>query len=362
MEAWFSRGLQDWYHQNKRDLPWRNEEDPYRIWLSEIILQQTQVIQGLNYYNRFIKNYPAIKDLAKAPEDKILKDWQGLGYYSRARNLHAAAKTIVAEHEGIFPNNFEAIRKLKGIGDYTAAAISSFAFGLKYAVVDGNVYRLLSRVFGISAPIDSGAGKKEFKAIADALLDTNNPADYNQAIMEFGSQYCKPANPDCANCIFSKKCFAFKNNMVLNLPVKGKKTKIRNRFFNYIVARDAKNNFLVRKRGSGDIWQGLYEFPLIETESHTESAELLNRGEIKSLVGENAQMILESKVYKHILSHQHLHARFFVFESQEVFQKNKCNRKDIPLLAFPRLIEKFIDDSKSGKTAVFLSNFDNVNT
>ena len=247
MEIWFSSGLLKWYKKNKRELPWRNETDAYKIWLSEIILQQTQVIQGTSYYLKFTKNYPKIGQLANATEDEVLKMWQGLGYYSRARNLHATAKFIQKEHKGVFPANYNDIKALRGIGDYTAAAISSFAFNLPHAVVDGNVYRVLSRLFGIETPIDSGQGKKEFQLLATDLMDKKDPGQYNQAIMEFGSQYCKPNKPNCEACIFSSKCFAFKAEKVNEFPVKVKKIKIKNRYLNYVVLADKKQNILVNR-------------------------------------------------------------------------------------------------------------------
>lgn len=348
MESWFSGGLRKWYSENKRDLPWRNETNPYRIWLSEIILQQTQVAQGSAYYQKFIKNYPTVKDLAKASEDKVLKDWQGLGYYSRARNLHAAAKYIVAEHEDNFPASYSKIRALKGVGDYTAAAISSFAFNLPHAVVDGNVYRLLSRVFGIDTPIDSTQGKKSFQELATQLLDKKDPATHNQAVMEFGSQYCKPVNPNCDECIFKNRCFAFKNKAVNLLPVKEKKTKIRNRYFNYVVAFDKNKNLLLHRRAAGDIWQGLYEFPLIESEKEIKETALMKDPRFRELSGKKFSLHHQSKTYKHILSHQHLYAKFYVIKTEGSFSKNKnsASLKSLKKMAFPRLIEKFIGDCK----------------
>ena len=219
----FSKSIIKWYEQHKRDLPWRNIKDPYRIWLSEIILQQTRVEQGLPYYEKFIKNFPSVKHLASAPADKVMKLWQGLGYYSRARNLHATAKEVVKTHKGKFPDEHADVIKLKGVGAYTAAAILSFAFEKPYAVVDGNVYRLLSRYFGIDTPIDSGQAKKEFYALAQSLIEGFPPAVFNQAIMEFGSVQCRPANPDCMQCVLHETCFAFRNKRVDQLPVKKQK-------------------------------------------------------------------------------------------------------------------------------------------
>ncbi len=350
MENWFSRGLITWYKTNKRDLPWRNHKDAYKIWLSEIILQQTQVVQGMNYYLKFTQKYPKIGQLAAAKEDEVLKLWQGLGYYSRARNLHAAAKVVNDQYKGIFPSNYEDIKALKGVGDYTAAAISSFAFNLPYAVVDGNVYRVLSRLFGIETPIDSGAGKKQFQQLATELLDKKDPGQHNQAIMEFGSQYCKPANPDCQNCIFNAKCFAFKNARVSELPVKSKKIKVKDRFLNYVVLIDKNNHIFLNKRVAGDIWQGLYEFLLIESDKEIPIAigtqQLLKHKKIKEIAGAKIKLLHTSKLYKHILSHQHLYARFYVVKTSISFSKTqtKTTLNNLTGFAFARLSEKFIND------------------
>jgi len=346
METWFTKKLTTWYAQNKRDLPWRSETDAYFIWLSEIILQQTQVVQGLSYYNKFVKHYPTVKKLANASEDEILKDWQGLGYYSRARNLHAAAKIIVNKHKGNFPNNYKEILELKGVGTYTAAAIASFAFSLPHAVVDGNVYRVLSRLFGIETPIDSSLGKKQFQKLADELLDKKNPAQHNQAIMEFGSQYCKPVNPDCNNCIFNKKCFAFANKLVAVLPIKEKKTKIKNRYLNYLILVDKNNKLLLNKRSENDIWKGLYEFLLLETEKEISINTLQKSKEFKNLTLTNYTVKHVSKHYKHILSHQHLLAKFYIIKIKGTHTKNTTTASvnSLTNYAFPRLIDKFLND------------------
>ncbi|MCE3229792.1 MAG: mutY [Bacteroidetes bacterium] len=346
MESWFSRGIRGWYKDNKRDLPWRKESDPYRIWLSEVILQQTQVVQGQSYYVKFIQNYPTIKHLAAATEDKVMKDWQGLGYYSRARNLHAAAKAVAGEKKGVFPHTFEEIRKLKGVGDYTAAAIASFAYNLPYAVVDGNVYRVLSRVFGIDVPIDSTDGKKKFIELAQSLLDVKDPATHNQAIMEFGSQFCKPVNPNCQACIFRGKCDAFLSKRVDSLPVKAKKTKVSNRYFNYLVIIDKDNTILLNKRSASDIWKGLYEFKLIETDKETDAKKLFTLPDVKQFIKPKSTVLHASKTYKHILSHQHLFARFYVVKINSSFSKEnkRSTVKTLTKYAFPRLIEKFLND------------------
>lgn len=346
METWFSNNLKKWYHVNKRDLPWRNVKDPYKIWLSEVILQQTQVVQGLSYYLKFIDHYPTVSHLAKAKEDAVLKDWQGLGYYSRARNLHAAAKEIEQKYKGKFPQKYEDIRALKGVGDYTAAAIASFAYNLPQAVVDGNVYRVLSRIFGIEIAIDSSEGKKQFQQLANELLDKKDAETHNQAIMEFGSQYCKPVNPGCDNCMFKSKCFAFKHNKVSSLPFKAKKTKVTNRYFNYIVLIDKKNNVLVNKRSAKDIWQGLYEFELIETEKEFSAEKLFELPAFKKIAGKNYTISHTSKKYKHMLSHQHLYATFYVVKTNAEHKKPKVftNVKTLTKFAYPRLVEKFLND------------------
>ncbi|MES2679226.1 MAG: A/G-specific adenine glycosylase [Bacteroidota bacterium] len=343
MEPWFSQKLIKWYNLNKRDLPWRHETDPYKIWLSEIILQQTQVAQGLSYYNNFTRKYPNVKSLAKAAEDDVLKLWQGLGYYSRARNLHATAKIISNEFNGAFPHSYPDILALKGVGDYTAAAITSFAFNQPYAVVDGNVYRVLSRIFGIETPIDSSSAKKEFQALASGLLNKKMPALHNQAIMEFGSQYCRPVNPDCENCVFKDKCYAIQNGKVGSLPLKSKKIKIKNRFFNYLVIADKNNKIRINRREGNDIWQGLYEFCLLETPKEFPQNELFALPGFKSLCGSGFTLLHVSGSYKHVLTHQHLFARFYVIRVNKVFGAKvpAADLKTLEKIAFSRLTEKF---------------------
>jgi A/G-specific adenine glycosylase len=261
----FSRQITDWYRQNKRELPWRQTTNPYYIWLSEIILQQTRVIQGMNYYLKFINHYPTIDDLANADEQSVLNDWQGLGYYSRARNLHAAAKQIQSTYNGVFPKTYEEIISLKGVGNYTAAAISSFAYNLPYAVVDGNVFRLLSRLFDIDIAIDSNEGQKTFAQIANELLDKENPSLHNQAIMEFGALQCTPA-PDCSVCPLRVSCAAFSASRVAELPIKSKKTKVKEIEMNYLII-EQNGQILVRERTGNGIWKGLWEFYLIEDQA-----------------------------------------------------------------------------------------------
>lgn len=343
----FAKRLLKWYKINKRDLPWRGISDPYKIWLSEVILQQTQVVQGLAYYQKFVKNYPNVKLLANAPADEVMKHWQGLGYYSRARNLHEAAKYVAVKHKGVFPKTYEEIRELKGVGDYTAAAIASLAYNLPHAVVDGNVYRVLSRVFGVDLPIDSSEGKKYFQKLADELLNKKEAANYNQAIMEFGALYCRPVNPDCASCIFSEKCVAFQKQIVSELPFKAKKTKVRDRYFNYILFQ-YKDCIYISKRTKKDIWQDLYEFYLIETEKKQKPEAILKSKQLLQIAGVKSIVLKSvSHEYKHVLSHQNLHTIFYKLELKTPLKTKllkKVNMASIHQHAFPRLIEKYLKD------------------
>jgi A/G-specific adenine glycosylase len=344
----FSTKIINWYQQNKRDLPWRNTKDPYFIWLSEIILQQTRVDQGMSYYLKFTSEFPTVKHLAKAENDKIMKLWQGLGYYSRARNLHTTAQIISNDHKGKFPDSFETILSLKGIGEYTASAIASFAFNKAHAVVDGNVYRVLSRVFGIETPIDSTIGKKEFSELANQLLDKIQPALHNQAIMEFGAMQCKPVNPNCSDCSLQTMCYAFEKKKVAELPIKEKKTKVRTRYFNYIVFH-YKKEIIIHKRTGKDIWTNLYDFPLIETTTDKNEKEFLASKEWKKLIG-NTKYIVKSvsKQHKHILSHQKIMARFWEINcNQSMVKLNDQNcvtikKTEIGKYAVPRLIDNYL--------------------
>jgi A/G-specific adenine glycosylase len=341
---WFGQKLIRWYEANKRELPWRGEPDPYKIWLSEVILQQTQVQQGLAYYLRFTERFPDVRALAQATEEEVLRLWQGLGYYSRARNLHAAAKSILSDFNGVFPSDYKNIRRLRGIGDYTAAAISSISFGAPYAVVDGNVYRVLSRLFGIEDPIDLGTGKRKFAELAASLLVKAKPGIYNQAVMEFGATFCKPVNPPCGACIFAGKCEAKKSGRVALLPVKSKKTTTTARYFNYLVATDKKRHVLLVKRTGNDIWKGLYEFPLVESASNLSEAKLMRHPLTRQLCPD-ARLVKVSRVYKHILTHQKLHARFFLVETGTLRKNNKrIAAGDIERYPLPRLIEKVVDE------------------
>jgi len=342
----FSGILLNWYQQNKRELPWRKTKDPYFIWLSEIIMQQTRVEQGTPYYKAFIKNYPSVKHLANAPGDEVLKLWQGLGYYSRARNLHEAAKYIATELSGKFPESYLDILKLKGIGEYTAAAIASFAFHQPYPVIDGNVYRVLSRVFGITTPVDSTEGKKTFKALAYELLDKKDPATYNQAIMEFGAMYCKPVNPDCEQCVFAHTCLAKAGKLVKELPVKQLKTKVRERHFQYIVLR-YKSLVWLRKRTEKDIWQGLFDFPMIESLQALSETELKKSDFWKKHLSKlDPSIRSHSATYKHVLSHQRIFATFWEIKLKKKALESDWTETDISRIfefPVPRLIDLYLE-------------------
>ena len=340
----FSDILSQWYAINKRDLPWRSTVNPYYIWLSEIILQQTRVNQGLPYYLKFIDAFPAVADLANADEDLVLKLWQGLGYYSRARNLQFSAKLILSEFGGNFPDNHADILKLKGVGSYTAAAISSFSFGLPFAVLDGNVIRVLSRVFGIQTPFDTTAGKKQFQKLAQELLDKKNPAEYNQAIMEFGALQCVPKSPKCNDCPIVNDCIAFNTNTVSLLPVKSKKLKVKSRFLHFLVV-NKNNEVLIGKRKSG-IWQGLYEFPFLEFDENLNEKSVLKSPLWINFFKDSVKQISSiSEEYIHKLSHQKIHAKFWEidvnsFRSSD-FKIVKCN--ELQKYPVSSLIEKYLN-------------------
>jgi len=334
----FSNRLIYWYLQNDRDLPWRKTKNPYFIWLSEIMLQQTRVHQGLSYYITFTKEFPTVFDLAKASESKVLKLWQGLGYYSRARNLHYSAKYIANELDGKFPSTYEEIKKLKGVGDYTASAISSICFDESQAVVDGNVYRVLSRYFGIKTPINSSAGIKEFKELAQTLIDPKQPGSYNQAIMDFGALHCKPQNPLCENCPLNDSCIALAEKTIKQLPVKEQKIKIRKRYFNYLVFISDDNKTMLSERKGKGIWQGLYEFPLIETEKGISKEEL----SLQISEKENIVLFNENEVV-HKLSHQHLYTKFWIVK-KDVLHENQISWNSIKKYPVPILIDNFLEN------------------
>lgn len=341
----FSKELIDWYLKNKRDLPWRNTKDPYKIWLSEIILQQTRVAQGLPYYLRFVEAFPGVHDLAAAPIETVLKVWQGLGYYSRARNLHETAVFISRELNGKFPDNYKDLIKLKGIGDYTASAIASTCFNEPVAAVDGNVFRVLARYFDIDTPINSSQGMKEFRNLSQELLDEENPWYYNQAIMEFGATHCTPKQPKCSTCPLANGCLALKYNKIADLPVKLKKAKIKNRYFNYIVFRSSNDHTILEKRAGKGIWEGLYQFPLIETKEMLTAAQFSKFKEFTELRGEDfseVSLYNETPVV-HKLTHQHIHTRFWIVDKKEMGANSiKFSRvKEYPV---PVLIANFIND------------------
>ena len=335
--------ITDWYKRNKRDLPWRKTKDPYLIWLSEIILQQTRVDQGLSYYLKFVEQFPNVESLANADEQDVLTLWQGLGYYSRARNLHYTAQDIVKNHRGIFPTSYDKLIKLKGVGPYTAAAIASFSSNEAKAVVDGNVYRVLSRFFDVDLAIDSSQGQKYFQKLADELLPAEHAGIYNQSIMEFGALHCTPKNPDCANCELADGCLAQHNKTMSIRPVKQGKIKIKRRFFNYLLF--LKNNeLIVQKRENKDIWQHLFEFPLIEL-TEEKNDPILVEAQIKADFGLQALKHIELR--KHVLSHQHLFARVWIMEDFPIVQGNKFQKirlEEIPDFPLPRLLDKFIED------------------
>lgn len=338
----FHNILIKWYLHKKRDLPWRKTKNPYLVWLSEIMLQQTRVAQGMSYYLNFSETFPTVFDLAKASETEVLKMWQGLGYYSRARNLHFTAKYISNELNGKFPNNYKDLLKLKGIGDYTASAIASICFDEPNAVVDGNVYRVLARYFGISTPINTTKGIKEFKELAQSLIDKTQPGIYNQAIMDFGALQCKPQNPDCETCPLKVSCVSFENQLVSELPVKGKKLKVRNRFLNYLVIVTEDNKTILQERTGKGIWQGLFEFPFIETNKIIDERMLLTSEEFQNLIPENSKIKLHNtKPIVHKLSHQHLHTQFWVVKVKNL-ENAKIHWDEIKSFPVPVLIDNFL--------------------
>lgn len=340
----FSKTLTAWYLENRRDLPWRNTLDPYRIWLSEIVLQQTRVEQGKPYYFKFLNTYPDIFSLAGASEEDVLKDWQGLGYYSRARNLHHTARHIAFGLGGVFPGNFAELKKLRGVGDYTAAAIASICFNEPIAAVDGNVFRMLSRIFGITTPTNSTEGLKEFKKLAQDLIDREKPATFNQAAIEFGSLQCRPRNPICSTCPFSSKCIAFQQGKIKELPVKLKKLKIRERHFNYLVMLSPEKKTMIRKRTKG-IWQGMFEFPLIETSTEASLKDLIHAEEMTQYgVSKSISIELHNeKPVVHKLTHQHLYTKFWIIRCKDLPQEGVGPEK-LNTFPVPVLIAKFIEE------------------
>jgi len=348
----FQTNLMNWHREIDRPMPWKGIKDPYLVWLSEIILQQTRVEQGWDYFIKFKKSFPKIEDLAKASEDEVLKLWQGLGYYSRARNLHATAKWISENSEGKFLADYNFLLKLKGVGPYTAAAIASFAFDLPKAVVDGNVYRVLSRKFGIELPIDSTKGKKEFQRLADELLLKKKSAAYNQAIIDFGAKCCTPKSPDCETCPFSRSCYAYKNDAIDKLPFKAKKLIKKTRYFNYLVFKTNKK-VLVNRRGAGDIWNGLYDFVLIETADQITTRSSLEKlecaEEVKDLLRQSKPSKALPKIFKQQLTHQTIIATFFEMDYKGKRQKAEESLSWIAMeklssIAFPKIVTNYLED------------------
>lgn len=334
-----------WYDANKRELPWRETTDPYTIWISEIILQQTRVNQGYDYFRRFIERFPNLQALAEADEDEVLKYWQGLGYYSRARNLHAAAKSM----NGVFPATYEGVLALKGVGEYTAAAICSISYGMPYPVVDGNVFRVIARYVGIDTPIDTGRGKKEITEWANRFIDKKRPAVYNQAIMDFGALVCTPKSPRCPECPLAAGCAALAGNLVSKLPVKQHKTKVTNRYFNYIYVHAGEYTY-IHKRTGNDIWKNLFEFPLIETSGPVSETELITSPEFRALIaeGESPVIKLSLQQVKHVLSHRVIYANFYEVvlpESTRSFSSYKRIQKDeLDQYAISRLVQLFLEN------------------
>jgi A/G-specific adenine glycosylase len=345
----FSRQLIDWYMVNKRTLPWRDTDNPYFIWLSEVILQQTRVKQGLPYYQSFVKTFPTVQKLAAAPQDNVLKLWQGLGYYSRARNLHAAAKQIV--DNGLkFPDNYKDLLNLSGVGDYTAAAIASFAFQEAVPVVDGNVYRVLSRIYGIATPINVSQGVKEFKVLATKLLNNKDPATHNQAIMEFGALQCTPKNPDCRICPFQIDCAAYQQETIMQLPVKIKKAKVKSLFHHYIVIQTPSGKTILNQRDTSSIWAGLFEFPLIEANGALLPNELTEEVAFKeAILGRNFRASsYNQQPIIHKLSHRKIHAYFWIVEVDEEL-KNAMPVADAFMKPVHVLMHRFMKEFWQGK-------------
>lgn len=345
--------LARWYETRKRDLPWRSDPSPYHVWLSEVILQQTRVSQGLDYFMRFVERWPSLPDLAQATEEEVLKMWQGLGYYSRARNLHQCARQVVEDYGGQFPEDFESLRKLKGIGDYTAAAIASIAFGQPCAVVDGNVYRVLARLYDLDTPINTTEGNRLFTRLAQELLDDSHPGLHNQAIMEFGALQCVPKNPDCLQCPLQSHCLALAHHTVEERPRKEKKLRVRTRYFHYLVIKTPENGICLRKREGNDIWKNLYDFPCVESRTPLSPEEILHSEPFEKLIPDKNFILGRiSPPYVHKLTHQTIFAVFVEIKISGFLPTIQTN--DI-LLAFenelgtfpvPKLIDNYLTNKQ----------------
>lgn len=372
-KAWFTRNLLEWFEQNVRPMPWKGEKNPYLVWLSEIILQQTRVEQGLPYFERFRTKYPSVTDLANANENEVMKLWEGLGYYSRVRNLHATAKHIAYSLNGSFPNSYEGLLSLKGVGAYTAAAIAAFAFDLPHAVVDGNVFRVLSRVFGINTPIDSTEGKRTFTTLANNLLTADRPADFNQAMMDFGATCCKPALPLCTDCPMQTHCVAYQHNKIQDLPIKSKKLVRKTRFFNYFFIQTFEAKTFIHQRHDQDIWRDLYEFPMLETdflphnlddflahlaatEGDSEEAEtrLITLEIKKLLLSKKYNVLAKTEPIRQQLTHQQLIGTFWTLQLQEDFSFTNneflcVDEKKLNNFALPKIMTSFLENNNKTK-------------
>jgi A/G-specific adenine glycosylase len=343
-----SKALTNWYKIHKRSLPWRKTADPYKIWVSEIILQQTRVNQGTDYYHQFIEKFPDIRSLANADQDEVLKLWQGLGYYNRARNMHHTARYVLQNYDGELPANYNELLNLKGIGPYTAAAIASFAFDEAVAVVDGNVKRVLTRVFGIKEPINTTKAEKTIQEIANQTLDTDSPGEHNQALIEFGALQCVPKKPACSSCPLSEICEAYNQNMVQSLPVKSPPKKKKNRYFYYLVINHSQKYIFINKRTQKDVWNSLYEFPLIEREKRTDIEALTQSKEWGTLLNATKPLITNiSNEYKHVLSHQNIFATFLEIQIKKptdflIQNYTSIDREELGEYAVSRLIERYL--------------------
>ncbi len=349
MQKYFTQKLFRWYSSNKRNLPWLGSNNPYLVWLSEVILQQTRVEQGLDYFLKFKKKYPTVKKLANANADEVMKMWEGLGYYSRARNMHSTAKVVDNELNGVFPDNYNDLLKLKGVGKYTAHAILAYAFKQPFAVVDGNVLRILARFYGMHEPVDTPNGKAIIQAKADSLLDKTAPDLFNQAMMDFGSLVCKPKNPDCPNCPVNGRCIAFKEEQQANYPIKSKKVKQQTRYFHFLVITDTRSVILVQ-RTEKDIWKNLFQFPLIITEKSAELPEIISTPGFHALNLKNQIRIVESHIYKQQLTHQKLFCKFYIFELDNLKNTGVPNAltvgfSQLKKYAFPGVIRDFLKNN-----------------
>lgn len=342
--------LINWYEENHRDLPWRNNPSPYEVWISEVILQQTRVNQGMDYYLHFTKKWPTVNDLAQASEEEVLKMWQGLGYYSRARNLHHCAKQVVEQYKGEFPSDFEKLKQLKGIGNYTSAAIASIAYNLPHAVVDGNVYRVLARLFDINTPININEGQKLFAQLADELLNRNQPGLHNQALMEFGALHCTPKNPNCLLCPLQAQCLAFAHQTVMLRPVKLAKTKISTRYFNYLILR-INDGLYLHKRSDNDIWKNLYDFPCIESQKPMTVEEVIASEAFLQLIENNPFTIIKSSpIFTHKLTHRTILAHFIEIKLEKELLQIQTNdlflarETELGSFPIPRLIDLYLNN------------------